>query len=289
MKIFKDLVTALKGFGMGAANVIPGVSGGTIALLTGIYSRIIDSLNSIMSIDVWKKLLHKDFRGFRKALDGRFLLALAVGMLLSIWLLAGFMTYVLENYHIQTLAFFFGLILASAVVLLLGVRNWKVLDFLFVAAGLALGLLVCGREGGTETPDGLWFIFLCGAIGITTMILPGISGSYVLMLMGKYEYIMNAIENLDWITLGVFAAGCAVGILAFAKFLHWLLARAEKQTIMVLVGFVIGSLVGVWPFRGIAEGAPLHVGGAVLWAVIGIVIVAGLEIAGRVFNKNTEK
>lgn len=286
MNLREDIKNALKGFGMGAANVIPGVSGGTIALLTGIYSRIINSLDAIMSVGTWKMLLRKDVKGFWKAIDGRFLLALGAGILASVWLLASLMTYVLENYHIQTLAFFFGLILASAAVLLAGIDKWRWSDAAMVAAGLAVGLLVCGRESGGSTPDGLWFIFISGAIAITTMILPGISGSYVLMLMGKYEFIMNAVTELDLVVLGVFAAGCLVGILAFAKFLHWLLAKAERQTILVLIGFVLGSLVGVWPLRGVPEGAPLHIPGAVLWAVIGIAIVAALELGSRKLSKN---
>ena len=149
---------------------------------------------------------------------------------------------------------------------------------LFTLGGVALGLLVCTLSP-TQTPDNWLFIFLCGAIAVCTMILPGISGSFILVIMGKYDFIMQAISDLDWPVLIVFALGCVVGILAFSKFLHWLLGRFEKQTMLVLLGFVLGSLVKVWPWSNESVKAlpdPFY-GAAALWCVLGIVLVLGIE------------
>ena len=287
----QDFVTALKGFGMGAANVIPGVSGGTIALLTGIFGKIIGCLNALMEVRTWKLLLKGDFKGFRERIDGRFLVALGVGVVASVFTLARLMEFVLLHYPVQTWGFFFGMIAASAAVMLLDIKDWKPADIGWTVLGLALGLAVCTLSP-TRTPDDLWFVFLCGALAICTMILPGMSGSFVLLILGKYDYIMTAISTFNVPVLLVFGAGCAVGILAFSKFLHWMLARCERQTLLVLVGFVIGSLVKVWPWNDPAavdaanrlNGVPadaLHIPGAVIFALAGLALVLLLEHFGR--------
>ena len=218
---------------MGAANVVPGVSGGTIALISGIYSRIIEALNAVLSWDTWKELLHGRFKSFWEKIDGWFLVALAIGVVLSVFTLAKLLEYCLAEHPVATWAFFFGLILASAFFMLKAVKGWKLADSLLLVAGVALGLLVCTLSP-SQTPDNLLFIFICGAIAICTMILPGVSGSFILVVMGKYDYMMSAVSNLDWGVLAVFALGCLVGILVFAKLLHWLLARWERKTMLVL-------------------------------------------------------
>lgn len=289
--IIKDIIVALKGFGMGAANVIPGVSGGTIALLTGIFGRIIGSLNALMEITTWKLLLKGDFRGFWQRIDGRFLAALAAGVLLSVFSLARLMEYVLLHHPVQTWGFFFGMIAASAVVMLTDIKGWRMSDAGWAVLGLLLGLVVCTLSP-TRTPDELWFVFLCGVLAVCTMILPGVSGSFILLILGKYDYIMNAIGSFNGPVLIVFAAGCAVGILAFSKFLHWLLARCERQTLLVLVGFVIGSLVKVWPWNdpaaveaaNLLNGSPAglqHIPGAIGWGLAGIALVILIEHFGK--------
>lgn len=280
----KHIITGLKGFLMGAANVVPGVSGGTIALLTGIYSEIIDSINSLMVPATYKKLLHGNFREFWKSINGSFLTALFIGVILSIFSLAKLMEYVLAYYPIQTWGFFFGMIAASAVVMLLDIKGWKASDFIWTVIGAALGVAVCTLSP-TTTPDTALFVFLCGAIAICTMILPGVSGSFVLLILGKYEYIMSAVSALDTKVLGVFGLGCIIGILAFSKFLHWTLERFERQTMLILVGFVIGSLIKVWPWAnldaiaaaGTADMSSLHIPGAILWMVIGLASVVLLQ------------
>ena len=279
-KFAKDIVTALKGFGMGAANVVPGVSGGTIALLTGIFSKIVNCLNAFMEVDTWKLILKGEWKEFWKKIDCRFLTALAIGVILSIFTLARLMEYVLGNYPIQTWGFFFGMIAASGVVMLMGIKNWKFIDILWAAVGLALGIVLCTLSP-TTTPDDLWFIFLIGAIAICTMILPGVSGSFILLIFGKYEFIMNAVNEMNVPVLVTFAIGCGVGIMAFSKCLHWLLARFERQTMLVLLGFVLGSLVKVWPWHDASViGADRHVPGAIIAAFAGILIVGILEYYG---------
>ena len=278
MKIVQNLIVALKGFFMGAANVVPGVSGGTIALITGIYKDIIEALNSLMEKSTWQSLFKGNFKEFWKNIHGTFLLWLAIGVVLSVFTLAKLMTYVLANYPVQTWACFFGLIVASAILMFKDIKGWGIREVLFTLGGIALGLVVCTLSP-TQTPDNGLFIFLCGAIAVCTMILPGISGSFILVIMGKYDFIMQAVADLDWGVLIVFALGCVVGILAFSKFLHWLLARFEKQTMLVLLGFVLGSLVKVWPWANDSVKAlpdPQY-GAAALWCLLGVALVLGIE------------
>lgn len=295
--ILSDIGNGLKGFAMGAANVIPGVSGGTIALITGIFGRIINALNGMMSFKTWKLLFAGKFKEFVSKVDGRFLLAVMIGAVLSVFTLAKLMQYLLDQYPVQTWAFFLGMIAASAVFMLAEVRCWRVSYGLWIAVGIGLGIALCTLSP-TETTDDLWFIFICGAIAICTMILPGVSGSFILLLLGKYEYIMNAISNLNWPVLAAFGIGCAIGIVAFSKALHWLLARYQQQTMLVLVGFVMGSLIKVWPWSDEAlaaataasdGSAPVTAGEmlipGIIWIVIGIAAVVLLELAGKASRK----
>ena len=289
--IIKNLIVALKGFAMGAANVIPGVSGGTIALLTGIFNELIDSLNAIMSISTWKLLINKKFKEFWETIHGTFLLWLAIGVVISIFSLAKLMDYVLDHHPVQTWAFFFGLIIVSSVFMLSDIKGWKGSYVAWLVLGIALGAFIC-LLSPKETTSDMWFIAVCGAIAVCTMILPGISGSFILVLFGKYEYIMEAVSELNIPVLIVFAIGCLVGIVAFSKFLHWLIGRFEKQTLLVLIGFTIGALVKVWPWADKAANEAanvlngqsveaLHIGGAVLWALIGAGLVLALELLTR--------
>ena len=292
--IINNIVVALKGFAMGAANVIPGVSGGTIALLTGIFNELIDSLNAIMSVSTWKLLIKGNFKEFWKTINGTFLLWLAIGVIISVFSLAKLMEYVLAHHPVQTWAFFFGLIVVSAVFLLYDIKDWKGSDVIWLVLGVALGAFIC-LMSPTETTSDLWFIAVCGAIAICTMILPGISGSFILVLFGKYEYIMKAVSELNTPVLLVFALGCVIGIVAFSKFLHWLIGKYEKQTLLVLIGFTIGALVKVWPWAdkaayeaaNVLNGQPsgtLHIGGAVAWALIGAGMVLAMELLTRKKN-----
>ena len=287
-RLTRNIGVAAKGFAMGAANVIPGVSGGTIALLTGIFNELIGALNALLTPKAWKLLFKGNFREFWEYIHGTFLLWLGAGVVASVFSLAKLMEYVLSHHPVQTWAFFFGLILVSAVFMLADLKGKKAVDVLWLAIGAAMGAAICLLSPST-TPDAPWFIAICGAISICTMILPGISGSFILVLLGKYDYIMGAVSNLDIPVLAVFAVGCVVGIVAFSKILHWLIAHFEKQTLLVLIGFTVGSLVKVWPWAdkaayqaanaltGCPEGE-LHILSAVICALVAAASVIVLEV-----------
>lgn len=302
--LLKHIGIAVKGACMGAADVIPGVSGGTIAFIMGIYDQFVGSIASI-NAEAVKLLLHGKFKEFWKHINGSFLLALVIGIGTSVVCLAGLMQMLLADFPIQTWAFFFGLIVASSIFILRGIKDWRVRDGFFIALGIVLGVVVCTLSP-TQTPDALWFIFLSGALAICAMILPGISGSFILLILGKYQFIMETITScvgnvgalmgaegadkvLFWnsaLTLAVFLVGAVVGILSFSKFLHWLLARWNKETLIVLAGFIIGSLVKVWPWSN--EEAmmqdDLHIVGAIIFAIIGFGLVTGIELAGKLIK-----
>ena len=282
---------------MGAADVIPGVSGGTIAFIMGIYDEFVGSLASINKEAV-KLLFSGKFKAFWKHINGSFLLSLVIGIGISVVALAGIMQHLLANKPIQTWAFFFGLIVASSIFIIRGISGWKLREGLFLIFGVILGITICTLSP-TQTPDGLWFIFISGAIAICAMILPGISGSFILLILGKYQYIMGVISDLvsgvnigqNILIIGVFGIGAVIGILSFSKLLHWLLARWEKETMIVLAGFIIGSLVKVWPWsnpealaQADAAGSMLY-GSAILFALIGFSLVTGIEIAGKMMKK----
>ena len=296
----KYLMVTLKGACMGAADVIPGVSGGTIAFIMGIYDEFVGSIASI-NAEAMKLLFKGQFKAFWKHINGTFLVSIVLGIGISVVLLAGLMQTLLTVYPIQTWAFFFGLIVASSIFILRGISGWKLREVLFLILGGVLGVTVCTLSP-TQTPDALWFIFLSGAIAICAMILPGISGSFILLILGKYQYIMAAISGLvagenfgqNLLILCVFLVGAVVGILGFSKFLHWLLARWNKETLIALAGFIIGSLVKVWPWSNAealaqAERAGgLQIGWAILFALIGFSLVTGIEIAGKFIGKKKE-
>ena len=310
MRKLKDyLLVGVKGACMGAADVIPGVSGGTIAFIMGIYDEFVGSIARIDSAAV-RMLFSGQFRKFWKHINGGFLLSLVLGIGVSVVSLAGLMQMLLSNYPIQTWAFFFGLIVASSLFILRGISGWRVLDGAFLALGIILGAVVCTLSP-VQTTDALWFVGLSGALAICAMVLPGISGSFILLILGKYKFIMGAISsfvgNIGWIwgasgasasvfwesfiVLAVFLLGAVVGILGFSKFLHWLLARWHKETLVVLAGFILGSLVKVWPWNNpeaveqVERCGGMQIGWAVGFAVVGFCLVSGIEIVGKIIEK----
>jgi putative membrane protein len=296
-KLSSYILVAIKGALMGAANVVPGVSGGTIALLTGIYQELIESIKSING-----KNLGLLFRGkiadFWKAINGNFLLAVAVGIVVSIFSLAKAMTWLLEHYPLQTWAFFFGLVLVSTVYMIRGLKDLKLQHWLSLLVGAACGAILC-LVSPSHTSDSLPFIFICGAIAMCTMILPGISGSFILVLLGKYAFMMDAVSNLKWVILIVFAVGAIIGILAFSHAFSWLLKKAYNGTMMFLSGLMLGSLVKVWPWKVALEsgvdrpvlpaqfnGEP-HIAGAIIWALVGAALIVAIELAANALKKKS--
>ncbi|MBJ6117277.1 DUF368 domain-containing protein [Pontibacter sp. BT310] len=240
-----------KGVAMGAADVVPGVSGGTIAFITGIYEELLDSIRSVNGEAV-KLLLRFNLAGFWKHINGNFLVGLLSGIGFSIGLLSRVVLYLLEFHPELLWSFFFGLIVASTVVVGKKITKWTPMVMLAFIIGAAIAYWVTIATP-TETPEAYWFIFLSGAIAICAMILPGISGSFILVLMAKYEFILNAVKDLKIATILTFGLGCLVGILSFSHVLNWMLKRYHNLTVALLTGFMLGSLNKVWPWKQTLE------------------------------------
>ena len=272
---------SVKGMCMGAADVVPGVSGGTIAFITGIYDELINSIKSINAASL-KMFFTGKWGEFWKMINGKFLLFLLAGIGISVFSLAKIITWLLVAYPVLVWSFFFGLVLASTWFVGKDVkeRNWKTgLGFLFGAA-LAFYITVATPA---ETPSHFLFIFLCGAIAICAMILPGISGSFILVLLGKYFFIMEAVKTLDLKVIAIFGIGACVGITSFSRLLSYALSHMRNITLAVLSGFMLGSLNKVWPWKETIEGVEQNVApNAFVWqavclALLGFVMVYGIE------------
>ncbi|MDR0606357.1 MAG: DUF368 domain-containing protein [Bacteroidales bacterium] len=245
----KQLIwTYLKGVAMGAADVIPGVSGGTIAFITGIYERLIQAIKNIN----WRnlKLLFKgEIKDFWKNVDGTFLLCLVLGIVTSFFVFAHIITQLLNDYPILVMSFFFGLILASTFFVGRAVEwTWKtVLSFIL---SMVVAFCITSPENApVSSIDSYWFIFLCGAVAICAMILPGISGSFILLLLGQYSSMMDAIKDFNIAVLLIFIAGALVGIVSFSNVLSWLFKHFKMVTLSALAGFMFGSLNKIWPWK----------------------------------------
>lgn len=282
----------LKGMGMGAADVVPGVSGGTIAFIVGIYEELINSIKSI-NITSIRLLLTFKLAAFWKTINGNFLLAILSGICISVFSLAKLITYLLTAHPILIWSFFFGLVLSSTYFVSKRITKWKPGTVISFIAGAVIAYYITVATP-TETPNDLWFIFLCGAIAICAMILPGISGSFILVLLGKYFYVMEAVKTFNITIILVFGCGAAIGITSFSNVLSFLLRKYHNLTIAILAGFMLGSLNKVWPWKETIEtftdshGAirPLveqnilpnqYIWQAVLLAIIGFVLVYIIE------------
>lgn len=241
----------LKGIAMGAADVVPGVSGGTVAFIVGIYEELINSIKSINPTNL-KLLFTFRIAAFWKAINANFLLALVSGIGISIFSLAKLITYLLENQPVLVWSFFFGLVLSSTYFVAKTITQWDWKTYLFFIIG-TVGAYFITVATPTETPSSLFFIFLCGAIAICAMILPGISGSFILVLLGKYFYIMNAVKSLNILIMFVFVCGAFIGITSFSNVLSFLLRKYHNTTIATLAGFMLGSLNKVWPWKETIE------------------------------------
>lgn len=245
--IKKYPLTYLKGVAMGAADIVPGVSGGSIAFITGIYGELLDSINSFNAENL-KLLLKFKFLDFYKAVNGSFLLSLLLGIMTSIFSMSSLITYLMSDHPIPLWSFFCGLILISAFLILKDITRWHLGVILALLAGTLIAYFITELPP-TGTPDALWFTFVSGAIAICAMILPGISGSFILLIMGQYEPILEAVNNREILTLAVFALGCVVGILSFSRVVSWLLRKYHALTIGLLAGFMLGSVNELWPWK----------------------------------------
>ncbi|NCA84131.1 MAG: DUF368 domain-containing protein [Clostridia bacterium] len=295
--MIKYLTLVIKGMAMGAADVVPGVSGGTIAFITGIYEELIFSIKSI-NYQSLKLLVRGKVAAFWKAINGTFLVSIVVGIGISILSLARLLTFILINYPELIWSFFFGLIVASAIYVAKQIKVWSAPTWISLIAGVVVAYVIT-EITPAETTNAWWFIFLSGAIAICAMILPGISGSFILLLLGKYTYIIGAVGELKIGILAIFLAGAVVGIVSFSNVLAFLLKKYHHQTIALLAGFMVGSLNKVWPWKNNIEmftdrhgiikplvqenvlphnfqGDP-HLYGAIALAIIGFVLIFAIE------------
>ena len=235
-----------KGMAMGAADVVPGVSGGTIAFITGIYDRL---LNALKQVPAGIKALFSD--GFKAAwdtVDGTFLLCVFGGILCSILSFAHLISYLLATYPEMLWSFFFGLILVSGFHMLRQVSQWQLGTVVALVSGIAFSYWVGVLSPNQLTPEPVTFFF-AGALAICAMILPGISGSFILLMLGLYSAVMEAVKGLDIMTMAIFGSGCLLGLLTFSHVLSWLLKKYHNLTISLLTGLMIGALGKVWPWK----------------------------------------
>ena len=236
-----------KGLAMGAADVVPGVSGGTIAFITGIYDKLLSSLKQC-GPGALKVLFSEGVAACWKHINGTFLVTLFAGILTSVFTFARVITWALEQYPIQVWSFFFGLVLVSAWHIGRQIR-WTPAAALTLVAGAAFAWVIAGGVPAAGHDASLLDFFMVGALAICAMILPGISGSFILLLLGYYAPVMLAVKSLDIPVLAVLAAGCVVGLLLFSRFLSWLLVKARVPTFGFLVGLMLGSLNKLWPWK----------------------------------------
>ena len=239
---------------MGIAEVIPGVSGGTIAFITGIYERLIDAIKSV-DVKFFKLVFSLDFKGAWRHIDGGFLFVLALGM--GIGLIGGVfgVSHLMVEYPEELWGFFFGLILASALYIGRQVKHWKGVSVALVLVGIVLAYgitIISPVEGSTN----LGYVFICGVIAISALILPGISGSFMLLLLGMYSVVIPTVKHFlttfdtgDLLLIGTFAIGCIVGLATFSRVLSWLFHSYHDQTLAFLTGVMLGSLNKIWPWR----------------------------------------
>ena len=247
------LLTYLKGIAMGAADVVPGVSGGTIAYLTGIYQRLLDAIHAAGG-SMWVALQRDGIAAAWKAVDGWFLLALLGGIGTSVVSLSKLVLWGLESHPLIVWSFFLGLILASLRMLARDLKG----SWVALIVGAVLGFILSSMPAGRAELSPV-FTFFAGFLAICAMILPGISGSFILVLLGAYEPVLESIHERDLATIAIFGTGAILGLLTFGRLLRWLFQRFERVTVALMTGFIAGSLTKVWPFRGTRGGWELPI------------------------------
>lgn len=296
----------LKGVAMGAANVIPGVSGGTMALITGIFERLIDAIKSF-NLHAIKLLFSFKIKEFAKYTDLYFLIAIFGGIAVAIITLARLFDYLFTNYPVYIWAYFFGLVLASVYFVGKTVSSWKTSVVITFIIGTTIAIIISVMNPATEN-SGIFYLMLCGVVAMCSMILPGLSGSFVLILMGNYQLVMiDAVNDRDLTILIPVGVGAVVGLLAFSHILSWVFKRYRDQTISLLTGFILGSLSVLWPWQKLIymkdaageiilkKGEPIvmkyerilpevfnsEVIYAILFAIAGIISIWGIEKAAK--------
>lgn len=303
--LFDYLLLLLKGMAMGAADVVPGVSGGTIAFISGIYEELLETINSV-NLGALKTLKNEGIKAAWKSINGNFIVTLFLGIGISIASLAKLISYVLEAHPILIWSFFFGLVLASILYVGKQVKSWNAgsIVSLIIGTGLAFWITILPPLSSSNE---LWFIFVSGMIAICAMILPGISGSFILLLMGSYQTVLGAVKDKEFFTIVVFMLGAIMGLLSFSKVLKWMFAKYHDLTIAVLTGFLIGSLNKLWPWKINKELLYTHSDGkkdflqenvfptdivgepqvmyAVAFCILGAGLIFGMEIVSKKMKK----
>jgi putative membrane protein len=241
------IILAIKGFLMGAANVIPGVSGGTMALILGIYEELINAIRSI-NLKFLRLITILNIKEALSSVPWPFLLPVGLGVLLATFSLAEVLSWLLDRYPVIVWSFFFGLILSSVITVSRVIKQWRIPTIVAIAVGTITAYGLFGVIP-VSTPNAPWFIFVSGFIAICAMILPGVSGAYILVLLGKYHYILEALNNKDFFTLFIIGTGALVGLISFAQILGWLLKRYHDLTMAILIGLMCGSLRKIWPWK----------------------------------------
>jgi len=294
-KISDYLNVYLTGFIMGSADVVPGVSGGTVAFVLGIYEELIGSIRMIGQPAVWRSFLRLQWRETLRLVNFFFLAALGMGLLSAIFLLAPGIEWMLTHQPVLIWSFFFGLVAASILVVAPRVKIWSISRWVALLLGTFFGFWLVGLVP-VQTPDVWWFYILSGAIAICAMILPGISGSFVLVLLGKYQDAIIAVNERDFVTLALIACGALVGLVTFSQILSWLFRRYHDLTVAALTGLMIGSMRKVWPWKEVLETMvdrrgevvplvernllpPLNVGGAFNMEIVVALAAAMLGVA----------
>lgn len=236
---------------MGIAELVPGVSGGTIAFVAGIYEEFITSINNV-NLATFRILRKEGIQPFWNKLNGNFLVAIFLGMGISIISFSRLIKWLLEYHPIPVWAFFFGLVLASVVFVAKAIKKWNLATIILFIIG-AVGAYFITTLPPSANTDSLPFLFFSGAVAICAMILPGISGAFILVLLGSYETVLGAVGDKDFKILITVALGCLFGLLSFAKVLKWLFEKYKDLTLAVLTGFILGSLNKIWPWKRILE------------------------------------
>lgn len=299
------LGVAARGFVMGSLEIVPGVSGGTLALILGLYEELVNSVRGMLNREAIGLLLRLKIKQALELLPWKFLVSLASGVLLAAFTMSHLLEWVLQHYPSLLWATFFGLIAAAIVAIGKQVQSWNIASILAVVVGAVATFLFVGLVP-VQTPDTWWFWFLSGAIAICGLVLPGMSGSFILLLLGKYERLLAAVTRLDLLTLFLVIAGAGVGLLTFAQILGWLLKKHHDPTLAFLMGMLIGSLRKIWPWKETlqtmldrhGQEIPIvernilppaltwEVGAAILLAVLGFVLIWQLTAWAERREKN---
>lgn len=246
-RLLDYLIISLKGVAMGAADAVPGVSGGTIAFISGIYQELINTISNV-NLSLFKTFFSKGFSPFWKQLNGNFIVALLVGIVISFISFMKLAKYLLENHPVLIWSFFFGLILASIYFVGKQITKWNLATIITLVLGAVIAFYI-SKLSSLATNENPWFLFFAGAIAICAMILPGISGSFILIILGAYKTLSDAIHDFDVKKIAVFATGAIFGLLSFSHVLKWLFKNYHNATLALLTGFIFGSLNKVWPWK----------------------------------------